>query len=883
MTSMRTRPHSFVGGELSTSMFGRPDDPKYAHGLALQRNIVTVGPTGAAMGRPGTRFVRSVRNPARKCRLIPYGTGGGETFQVELGDRQEFPASSTVPGYARFHRGGATVLHSTAWSGAAAYQVGDTVISGGVLYLCTVAHTGQAPPNASFWLSLEWSLSVLYQPGELVSYLGSVYYCFREVVNTAPDVATTRWYVQPTSGVYEIPTTLELTEADLFAATYSQEGNTLSLATGVSFVCELSLTAATAAKPAMWRWRQASFTPTLPAPVNVDATATRKGAALRILSMTGVGSGGSVLAIDTDGDHQLVPGLDFVRIEGSANAALNGNFYGVRDGGTPARFVLVNPETGQGVGMGTTAGGGTVRVAKLNSDTSNSYVVTAVDENDRESQPSAVATVDNNLFVTGAFNTVTWNAVAGAVRYRVYKERADTGLYGLIGEAETAAFKDDSIAPELGISPPKLDDTLGSAPDDWTVAGARGDLPRAVAHVEGRRVVAGTVDEPQSVWATRSNTESDLSYGLPTKDTDRIKQQIKARVACTIRHLVPLGQLVALTDTTEFRITAANSDALTPESFAARAQSYFGAAAVQPVVVDNVLLFVGARGGRVYQMGYSSEANGYLTIDVTERVTHRFDGFTIAQMASQRAPVPIVWAARSDGKLLGMTFVPSQQVFAWHLHDFQGGEVESVSVGGEGAEDRVYVVVKRTIDGNVVRYIEQLAPFGPTAWDDSWQVDCGLRYEGAPVTTITGLEHLEGETVSVFADGLVQSQKVVSSGQIELDVAASKVLVGLPIAYELQTLPAAFAVEAFGSGRPKSVSRVWVRVEASGAFELGPSLEDMVRPFEIEQAGPGVPFSGEVEVRVPNEWTDTGQLFLRQTDPVPLHLMFITAEMAVGG
>jgi hypothetical protein len=297
------------------------------------------------------------------------------------------------------------------------------------------------------------------------------------------------------------------------------------------------------------------------------------------------------------------------------------------------------------------------------------------------------------------------------------------------------------------------------------------------------------------------------------------------------------------------------------------------------VVVDNILLFAGSRGGRLYQMGYSTEANGYLPVDVCERATHLFDGQTIVQLAAQRSPIPVVWAVRGDGKLLGITYVPQQQVYAWHQHDTDG-TIETVSVGSEGGEDRVYIGVKRTINGATVRYVERLASMTPTAWEDSWHVDCGLRYEGSPVTVVTGLDHLEGKTVSVFADGLVQTQKVVASGQITLDTEASKVLVGLPVNYELQMLPAAFAIQAYGSGRPKSVSKVWLRVEASGRFEVGPSLTDMSVPEELLADGA---FDGEVEVRVPNEWTRTGQIFVRNLDPVPVTITSITAQMEVGG
>ncbi|MEY5098100.1 MAG: hypothetical protein RJA36_819, partial [Pseudomonadota bacterium] len=155
MTTMRTAPQSFVGGELSSRMFGRPDDPKYAQGAARLRNLL-VEPSGTARRRPGSQFVRSTRNPNARARLIPFGLGGGQTVQVEIGLRQEYPGSSTVPAYVRLHTRGATVLYGLAWSAATAYVVGDQVLQGGQLYRCRLAHTNQTPPNATYWETLEW-------------------------------------------------------------------------------------------------------------------------------------------------------------------------------------------------------------------------------------------------------------------------------------------------------------------------------------------------------------------------------------------------------------------------------------------------------------------------------------------------------------------------------------------------------------------------------------------------------------------------------------------------------------------------------------------------------------------------------------------------------
>lgn len=961
VSDLLTMPQAFVGGEIGQRMYGRPDDPKYQQGAAKLHNLY-VEPSGTVSRLPGSGFIRSTRNRLTKSRLIPFRADAGQDIQIELGFREEYPGSSAMPGYARLHRNGATVLLSTAWSSSATYAVSDLVTHVGVLYRCKVAHTNQTPPAFTYWESLAWvpqigastittgspgtinfgaehglnedepvemtgtaapggtsygsvyytlvqSLTSIrlkttpggaaipitttgtsttvhrrYTAGNVVSKAGSVWYCrtTRPIDGSsnsiAPDAGNeTYWYLEPSSGVYELPW-FNNDGGALFELTYSQHANVLSLATRNVFGHEV-----TAVTPSgfdnylTWQINSTIFAPPLSPPSTVAATPTKRGTTLQTGPWT---LGPAPYGITTTSRHELVPGIDHVYVEGTGDASVDNKWWRVGDitghpSGAPpvTAFLPINPDTGVGLAAVSGAGsGGTLRVGKLNSDDSNSYVVSAVDKDRRESLKSSVATATNNLFTTGAYNTITWSAVGGAERYRIYKQiKGATGLYGLIGESTSPTFKDDNIAATLDQTPRLLDATLGSATDT---------APRAVTNFQGRRWFAGTGIAPQDVWGTVVNTESDMTYGIPVKATDRIHERLKADRACTIRHLMPFGGgLAALADTTEFVIAAGGDGPITPDNFWSKQQSSnVGAAAVQPQIMQSALLFVASRGGHVFQIGWREELGGYVTADLCERASHLFDGYEIVQVAAQLAPIPILWCVTSDGRLLGLTFVPSQQVWAWHWHETQG-VVESVSVGTELGEDRVYLVVRRTIAGVDQRYVERMGTMRQQTLANSFFVDSGLQYAGSPVTVITGLSHLEGRTVAVLADGLVQTSKVVASGQITLDTAASNVVVGLPSTPDLQTLPATFTIEAYGGGKPKNVSKVFVRVKDSGAFTIGPSLDDMVTPPELVA---GSLYSGLIEVRVPAGWTHDGQLFIRQNDPLPLTIVSMHAEMAVG-
>jgi hypothetical protein len=506
----------------------------------------------------------------------------------------------------------------------------------------------------------------------------------------------------------------------------------------------------------------------------------------------------------------------------------------------------------------------------------NSYVVTAVDaDNVNESAQSPSGSVSSNLYETGCVNTISWSAVTGAARYNVFKLIG--GLYGYIGQTAGLSIIDDNIAPDLSKTPPVYD----------SVFNATSKYPAAVSYFEQRRVFAGTVEKPQNIWMTKSGTESAMSYSLPIRDDDRIAFRVAAREANTIRHIVPLTQLLLLTGAAEWRVTSVNSDAITPSTISVRPQSYVGASNVQPVIINNTLLYGAARGGHVRELGYNWQANGFITGDMSLRAPHLFDTFDIVGMAYSKSPMPVVWFVSTSGKLLSLTYVPEQQIGAWAQHDTEG-VFEACSVTAEGSEDVLYAIVRRVINGASKRYIERKRSRQFVDQADAFFVDCGMTYSGAAATTISGLSHLEGKTVSILADGAVHPQRVVTGGAITLDQAASKVHVGLPITADAQTLPIAAMLQdgSYGQGHCKNINKIWLRVFRSSGIFAGPSADRLTeakqRTTEPYGSPPGVK-SEEIPIMLKPDWGDSGQVFIRQSDPLPLTIVSLTAEIAMGG
>lgn len=664
---------------------------------------------------------------------------------------------------------------------------------------------------------------------------------------------------------YEI--TNPFAEADLFDLHFVQSADVLTLTHPNYAPRELRRLGATS-----WTLSTIAFTPTVTAPTGVSASSqgytkakysyqyvvtaigsdgVEESAASTRATGTAVSISGVTQAnpgvVTTASAHNLVVG-DPLQIAGIVGMTqLNGNTYTVAS--APSGTTLTLKDSSGNVvntsGFGAYVSGGTL----------------------------TPLCIQGNLFETGCTISISWAAIAGATRYNVYKQQG--GLFGYIGQTSDLSIVDDNISPDLSKTPPTYDSVFQAA----------GDYPGAASYFEQRQCFAGTTNKPQNIWMTKSGTESNMSYSLPIKDDDRIAFRVAAREANTIRHIVPLTQLLLLTSSAEWRVTSVNSDAITPSTISVRPQSYVGASNVQPCIINNALIYGAARGGHVRELGYSWQANGFLTSDLSLRAPHLFDTYDITDMAYAKAPQPLVWFVSTSGKLLGLTYVPEQQIGAWHQHDTDG-VFESCTVVAEGGEDVLYCVIRRTIGGNSVRYVERMASRQFSDQADAFFVDCGLTYSGAAATTISGLNHLEGKTVSILADGAVHPQRVVTGGAITLDQAASTVQIGLPITADLQTLPVAAQIDgSFGQGRYKNVNKVWLRVYRSSGIFVGPDANNLTeakqRTTEPYGTAPALK-SEEIQVLLTPSWADSGQIFVRQSDPLPLSIVSMTAEVALG-
>ena len=470
----------------------------------------------------------------------------------------------------------------------------------------------------------------------------------------------------------------------------------------------------------------------------------------------------------------------------------------------------------------------------------------------------------------------------------------ETGYGGIIGISVENGVITDAWIKSAGrnYTDPEVEviSKNGSGAQFKLTIGNAGDYPAAVGYFEQRRIFAGSRLRPQQIWMTATGTESNMTYHLPLQDTDRISFAVAAKDMNMIRHIVPLQQLIALTSAAEWRVSPLNSDAITPDSISVRPQSYIGASNVQPQMVNNNVLYAAARGGHVRELAYNYTAGGYITGDISIRASHLFDETDpITEMALTKSPDPILWCVKSSGSMLGLVYVPEQQIGAWVQYKTDGS-FEAATVVQEGTEDFLYVVVNRTIDGVRKRFVERQQSRLASSMGSGLFLDCAAQFRFTEATKeITGLTWLAGKEVTVVADGGVYKRVTVSDdGKVTIPRAAISGWVGLPYETIIRTLPVSFQIQdsSYGRGHTKNVNRVWMRVERTTGVEVGPDLDNM-KPMKVrrdEAYGEAVSLqSGTIDVGSVGHWQKDGTFYIRQAEPAPFTLISHTAEIEIGG
>ena len=593
--------------------------------------------------------------------------------------------------------------------------------------------------------------------------------------------------------------------------------------------------------------------------------------------------------------------------------------------------------------------------------TDHTYVVTTIaPETLEESEPCAAVTHTGPATLTSATTMVlTWNAVAGAEEYWVYKDV--NGVYSYLGKAGAGT------SPQYVDNGSRTPDSNTTPPSHPTIFNSANGYPRCVTFYQQRLCFASTNEKPQGLWFSRTGAYKNFSSSRPVRDDDAIILVADADQNNVIQWVFPGRSLLFGTVGGEWTLSGPSSGAITPTSYMFDQGTYHGSENLMPAVVGNAILFMEFGGRRVREMLYSLDADGYVCPDLTILAEHLFRSGKILSWGYQRTPWSILWAVRDDGALLGLTYQREHEVVAWHTHQTQGF-FESVAIIPGADRHELWAVVRRTINGTETRFIELMdEPYEGTAGEraiNGFFTDAGLTYGpvtadiagatktdpvmitaiGHPfsdgdtvrlygvegmvelngsvctvanaatdsfelagvdgteftdysgggtavkrVTGISGLDHLEGESVSILADGAVHPAQTVVGGSIGLNHAAEVVHIGLAYDGLLEPMPLQPNMpEGSSMGRIKRVSHVSLRLDRSLGGAVGPDenhLETLLYRTDAVPMGqaPGL-FTGETpRMAIDAEFSTESRVVVVQRQPLPLTVVAIIPRVDTTG
>lgn len=401
------------------------------------------------------------------------------------------------------------------------------------------------------------------------------------------------------------------------------------------------------------------------------------------------------------------------------------------------------------------------------------------------------------------------------------------------------------------------------------------------------------------VFASKSGNYNDFGSEKTTSPlaTDGFTYQLAAEKSNVIRWGVSKNNLLLGATDGVWRMGAQTStDPITVTNAKITQQSRQGAALLRAHSLGQSVMFMerlgkpGNSGEKVIEIAYKWETDAYVGKDLTLLAEHITVG-GVLDWDYQRSPYPIVWCVRVDGVLLGLTYEKDQDVIGWHRHPIDG-EAEAICVIPGDEQDDLWMVTKRTIDGSTVRYVEYMKPmrYGSDV-EDAFFIDCGLTYDGAPVTGLSGLSHLKGKTVAILADGAVHPQCVVSAGgTIDLEYPASKIQVGLPYDSTLETLDLeGGGAEGPAQGKMRAVSKALVRFHDTGSGlqigRAGDRIADELLDTLDFRAGttlmgsPEPLVNGIHAVTFPRAWQREARIKIKTNNPLPCSILAIVAVM----
>lgn len=436
--------------------------------------------------------------------------------------------------------------------------------------------------------------------------------------------------------------------------------------------------------------------------------------------------------------------------------------------------------------------------------------------------------------------------------------------------------------------------------------------PRTLGFFEQRLYFAGTNTKPDTVWASQIgdifefDARGPAPFATPTASFP-FSFTAAATEVNQMQWLSPGRSLVAGTAGQEF-IAQGSSGALSALDISVTSETNYGSAYRQPVRSENVINFISRNSLTIREFVFNRDQDSFVADDVTRFADHLSNKFLpltagtanpeFRSLVKQDAGTIILWALDKNGGLFGLSRDRFTSVNAWSYHVLGGvfsgkaPRVESVASlpSGDGSIDDLWIAVTRTINSSTKTYIERInKPYArdsiinssTSIVDKALYMDSAKMQQGVATDTITGLSHLEGETVQVIGDGFYLGEFVVSAGQVIVDDPYSEFLVGLKYESNIKSLPID-AGSAIGSSQHtiSRVDKVGIRfyntVGAKFGYEEGDLETILFRKPTTPLNEPVDLFSGDKVLDMPQDYDRRNQVIIKQDLPFPIYVACIT-------
>jgi len=834
---------NFTGGELSPRLDGRTDLTKYTSGCATLENLV-VYPHGSAARRPGSTFLAEVANSANKTRLIPFEFSTTQTYMLEFSN-----------------------LKMRVYKDSGAVLEGDKTIS-------AITKANPAVVTATSHGYSNGDEVVITAVGGMTEVNGKRFLVADKTTNTfelqdkdGVDINSSSFTTYTSGGVsnkvFELVT--PYTTAQLFDIKFAQSADVMYITHPAHEVEKLSRTGHTA-----WTLTDVDFTngPYLDQNIttttlNPSAHTVGTGIDLVASAVTGINSGSGFLATDIGRLVQFGDGygkitavtdttnavMEIIVDMGSATASANWSLGAFSDTtGHPSCVTFFEQRL---VFAGTTSQPQTIFFSKSgdyeNMDANiggtiadDDAIIYTIASNQVNAIRFMTATRTLILGTAGGEFTVSGGGTDSAVTPTniLIKKQSNHGSANVdaiaVGNATLFLQRAKRKIRELAYN---FDVDGYTAPDMTILAEhiTEGGLTQIAYQQEPNQIVYGVRGDGELVGLTYQREQQVSAwhrhifggrFGVATitvSDYANIANGTKLTLTKSDGTTVSFTSTTGTAGTNEFKTQTNNNTTATNLKNAIDAHANFTATVNSAVVTITET---------------AHEATGYLTIK-------SFDSTRLT--------------ATSEGKAV----------------------VESAAViPTDDTEYQVYVIIKRTVNGSTRRYVEFLNVFDFDQTDNTTFnfLDSELSYSGSAVSTISGLDHLEGQVVAILADGATHPNKTVSSGSITLDRSAKNVKVGLAYTSLLQTMRLnAGSQNGTSQGKTKRIYDITVRMFETIGVEVGPDLDNLERiPFRssADLMDEGIPpFTGDKEVEFRGNYETDGFIFVRQTQPLPFTIL----------